>query len=626
MERKLAAIVAADVVGYSRLMGEDEAGTLAALRRHREELIEPKTAQYRGRTVKLMGDGALIEFSSIVDAVVFAVEVQVAMRERNADVAENRRIVFRIGINLGDIIFERDDIHGDGVNVAARLEALAEPGGICLSRPARNQIRDKLDLDFEDLGEVTVKNIARPVRAFHVMVNEKAAALATPIVKAPTVTGRGWRPAIAAGLAIGLLGLLAVGWWRPWYPDLQPASDSIAALPATDKPSIAVLPFDNMSGDREQDYFSDGITEDLITDLSRISGLFVIARTTMFTYKGQSVKIQDLQRELGARFILEGSVRQAAGRIRINVQLIDANGGRLLWSDRFDRELTDVFAVQDEITQKIVTALAVRLTDDEQTRIGQAPQVNPEAYDMLLRGLAIYRRYTPEAILEARQFFEKAVALDPAFARGYADLALTYYYDVVFGVGSRDESIRQAIFYAQVADDMDDSLPQLQFALSDIYRMQGKHDEAIASARRAVALDPNYADGYGVLSLSLIFAGEPDAGLSAMGKAMRLNPRHPFFYVNNMGHAYFLKGQYKEAAQSFEWVIERNPDFLPARLLLASTYGQMGRIEDAKWEAEEIMTRSPGFSIAQERDRSQYKRPADLERYLEGLRKAGLPE
>jgi adenylate cyclase len=405
-----------------------------------------------------------------------------------------------------------------------------------------------------------------------------------------------------------------------------PGPEQSVARPGAVRAAIAVLPFDTMGDDREHDYFSDGITEDLITDLSRISGLFVIARNTMFTYKDQSVNIQELGRELQVRYILEGSVRRADGRIRINVQLVDAEGGHHLWSDRFDRELTSVFAVQDEITQKIVSALAVRLTEEEQTRIGQAAQVNPEAYDMLLRGLEAYRRYTPEENAEARELFERAIALDPGFARAHADLALTYYYDVVFGLSSRDESIRQAIYYAKTANELDGSLPQLQFALSDIYRMQGKHDDAIAAARRAVALDPNYADGYGVLSLSLIYAGEPDAGLEAIREAMRLNPRHPFFYVNNMGHAYFLKGRYEEAIHAFERVTERNPGFLPARLLLASAYGQIGRTEDAEWEVEEIITLSPDFSIAQEREWAQYRKPADLERYLEGLRKAGLPE
>jgi adenylate cyclase len=616
LERRLAAILAADIVSYSRLMGEDEEATLSALKSHREALVDPKIAEHHGRIVKTTGDGMLVEFPSVVEAVSCAVEIQTGMAERNAKLAEDRRMLFRIGINLGDVIVENGDLYGDGVNVAARLEALAKPGGICVRRTVRNQVRDKLSLDFEDMGEIPVKNIARPIRVFRILTE----------MEAPTPTKRSeWPWLKPVAIATVLLAITVVGagvWLTTWRNDMKTPPISSKAY----ETSIAVLPFDNMSGDLEQDYFSDGITEDLITDISRISGLFVIARNTMFTYKGRAVNVQEVGRELGVRYILEGSVRKAGDQVRINAQLIDVEHGQHLWSDRFDRHLTDIFALQDEITRKIVTALAVELTGDEEIRLGRATQVDPEAYDMLLRGLEHYRRYTQASNADAREFFKKAIALDPQFARAYADLALTYYYDAAFGSGAPEEPIGKAAAYAQMALDLDDSLPQLHFALSDIYRMQGRHDDAIAAARRAIALDPNYADGYGVLGLSLIYAGEPEAGLEAIREAMRLNPRHPFFYVQNLGHAYFLMGQYEKAVPTFERVIERNPHFLQAHLLLAAAYSYLGRTEDAEWEVAEVETLSPGFSIKQELVRAQYKRPADLERYIGGLRKAGLPE
>jgi adenylate cyclase len=623
VERKLTTILAADVVGYSRLMGIDEARTLAALKTHRKELIEPKAAQYHGRTIKLMGDGALMEFASVVDAVVFSVEVQVAMRKRNAAVPEDRRIVYRIGINIGDIIVEDEDIYGDGVNVAARLEGLAEPGGICVARNVFNQVKSKVELDFEDMGEQQVKNIAEPVTVYRVLLDAKAVALVTPVVQEATKSAnRPWIvPAAVAVVLVAAVG--GVFWWQPWTREAERAS----VERPSDLPAIAVLPFENMSGDPEQDYFSDGITEDLITDLSQISGLFVIARNSSFTYKGVPVKVQQVGRELGVRYVLEGSVRRSGTRIRVNAQLVDAQTGHHLWAERYDRELTEVFALQDEVTQKIVAALAIKLTRNEQDRLSRAAKVDPEAYDLVLRGIDRLVRFTPQTSIEARELFERAIAIDPGFVRAYTNLAVTYWNMSGFGgVEAPDEATRRGSEYAQIALELDPTIPQVHLALAGVRSAQRRFDEAVASARQSIELDPNYADGHGMLGAALNRAGRPEEGYQAIQMAMRLNPRHGFVYYSIVGDSLFLMGRTEEAVSAFKKAIELNPQFARARRRLAAAYGQMGRIEDAEWEAAELLTLEPDFSIARERESEMFKNPADLERYIEGLRKAGLPE
>ena len=616
-QRRLVAIVAADVAGYSRLIGADEEGTLSALRAHRHELIDPLLAEHVGRIANTAGDSLLLEFLSAVNAVRFSVAVQKGMAARNANVPPEQRVVYRIGINVGDVVAEGDDLLGDGVNVAARLEGLANPGGICVSRTVRDQIRDKFDFALEDMGEVEVKNIARPIRAFRVLTE--------PGTEAPARKRRAARrwPAIVSVVAIVIAAVGAISWWQPWTREAEKGS----LERRFDLPTIAVLPFDNMSGDPEQEYFSDGITEDLITDLSRVSGLFVMARSTTFTYKNKSLTAQQVAEELGVDYLLEGSVRKAGTRIRVNAQLVDGRSGLHLWADRYDRELTDVFALQDEVVQKIVSALAVRLTAREEERLGQAAKVNPEAYDVLLRGLQKYRRFTRETNSEAREIFEKAIALDPNFARAYADLALTHAMDVTLGwAETHDASVRRAKEVAEHALNLDDSLPQVYFTLSIIHRLENQHDEAIAAARRAVELEPSYADGYGVMANALNYAGRPQEGRDAIQTAMRLNPLHPFYYVWVLGQSHFLLGSYQEAIEQFENVVRSNPQFPAGHLALAASYGQAGRIEDAEWEAVEVLALLPDFSITKERETAPYKNPADLQRWIEGLGKAGLPE
>lgn len=424
MERRLTTILSADVVGYSRLIREDEACTLAGLKSHRKEIIEPKAIQYHGRTIKLMGDGALMEFASVVEAVTFAVEVQCAMQVRNAEVSETRRIEFRIGINVGDIVVEGEDIYGDGVNIAARLEGLAEPGGVCVRRNVRNQVHDKLDLTFEDLGDVLVKNIAEPIRAYKIILDERAERLVTPIMTPPR--GRvAYRVTIAACL-MGCMVLAGLAWWSPWAPDVEPASVDRMAFALPEEPSIAILPFENLSGEPDQDYFADGMTEDLITDLSKISGLFVIARKSSFAYKGRQVNVPQVAEELGVRYVLEGSVRRAGDEVRINAQLIDTVTRGHLWAERYDGSLADVFGLQDMVTRKIVAALAVKLTAIEQERIAQKETESAKAYDVFLQGWQHYLRQKPENFRKAISYFEEALDTDPEYGRAYAALALTY--------------------------------------------------------------------------------------------------------------------------------------------------------------------------------------------------------
>jgi adenylate cyclase len=618
VERRLAAILAADVVGYSRLMGEDEAGTLERLKAHRRELIDPKTLAYHGRIVKLMGDGALVEFASVVDAVQCAAEIQRGMVERNAEVSEDRRIEFRIGINLGDVIVEGDDIYGDGVNVAARLETFAEPGGICISDVVHRNVRGKLDLGFDDLGEQRVKNIAEPVRAYRVRMEPGAAGVAAKVVRPSRLR---LLAALAAGLIL-LVTLGALGWRFYLQPLLQErAFAEQTALPLPDKPSIAVLPFNNMSDDPAQEYFSDGITEDLITDLSRVSGLFVIARNTVFTYKDRPATVEEVARELGVRYVLEGSVRKAGNEVRINAQLIDASTGFHLWADRFDRELEDVFALQDEVTERIVSALEVELTETERESLARRYTESIEAYDVFLRGWEQYWQYSEQGSLQARELYGRAIELDPEFARAYANLAMTY----TGNIGSASVlSLERAYDLAQKAIALDDALPQVHWVMALVLLFDKDYDEALASSDRALLLDPNYADAYAQKAWVLQYAGKPEEGLEVLERAKRLNPHFPFSYLMVEGETYFTMGRYEAAIDTLRAGLERNPGAQRLRVFLAASYAQAGRLDEALWEVTELLTLDPDFSLEDVPEVAPYKDSEPLGRLLDGLRKAGL--
>jgi TolB-like protein/class 3 adenylate cyclase/Tfp pilus assembly protein PilF len=636
VERRLTTILAADVVGYSRLMAADEAGTLTSLKAIRRELIEPKTTEHHGRVVKLIGDGTLMEFGSVVDAVRFAVDVQQAIAERNAKVLEDRRITYRMGINIGDIIVEGDDIYGDGVNVAARLEGLAEPGGICLSDMVHQNVKAKLDLAFEDLGEQQVKNIPEPVRVFKVLLDapvaEHTAALA-PAAK------RSLRWPIAAGSLIVLVIVAgAILWQRPWEVREEPASVENMAFPLPDKPSIAVLPFANMSGDPEQEYFADGMAEDLITDLSKISGLFVIARNSSFSYKGQQVKVRQVAEELGVRYVLEGSVRRAGDEVRINAQLIDATTGGHIWAERYDGTLADVFDLQDKVTGDIVAALSLVLSPDQaQAREGVETR-SPEAYDLFLKGWEHYRKRTLDHYAKAMTFFQEAVELDPDFSRAHAAMASIYWdsaYDewsVVLGIG-RDKA--KELARASLESALRHPTPLAHQVASEIFIRDWEHDKAIEEAKRSLAINPNDADGNYALAGALIMAGRPEDAADLLEQARRLDPLSQDYYAFANGIAQFGRDNFAAAAASFERAIELNPDywepdpsdgFCKVCELLLSAYGYLGRMDDAKIMLEKVYTYWPQFNVNSMLYWWPYKQPEDRDRLANGLRKAGVPD
>jgi len=633
MERRLAAILAADMVGYSRLMAADEAGTLTRQKAHRKELIDPKIADYGGRVVKSTGDGVLVEFPSVVDALRCAVTVQLGVTEREAAVPEENRISYRVGINLGDIIVEEDDIYGNGVNVAARLEALAEPGGICVSRTVVNHVKGKVASDFEDQGEQKIKNIPEPIHVFRVLMEPEAAG-----EPAAETRRRPWwrRPAAATAGAVLAIAVVGIMVWQPWVPDVEPASVEKMALPLPDKPSIAVLPFANMSGDPEQAYFADGMTEDLITDLSKLSGLFVISRNSTFTYKGTAVKVRQVAEDLGVRYVLEGSVRRAGDEVRINAQLIDATTGGHVWAERYDGTLTDVFDLQDRVIGQIVTALAVNLTSAESAQREIAETAVPAAYDALLQGWDHYRRQTPEDYAKAIAFFEKAIELDPEYGRAYAGLAAVYWaiYDFVWDVELGIEYQAQDRAKLYLAKALEHPTSDAYEISADMLAGQGRNAEALAEIDRAIALAPNDAGNYNSRAWILIALGRAEEAEKDVRLAIRLDP----VYHDNLrilGLALFHQERYEEAAEIVERGVSRQPDFEYSYRLLAATYGHLGRIEDAKAAVEkfnEFKAKTVGSPLTLEHVETWFGGGAYdidktyLRRLVEGLRKAGVPE
>jgi adenylate cyclase len=579
VQRRLAAILATDVAGYSRLMGADEEGTLAQLKAHRREVIDPTIAAHNGRIVKTTGDGALVEFPSVVDAVRCAIEIQGEMMGRNADVPEDKRLAIRIGINVGDIIIEGEDIYGDGVNVAARLEALAEPGGICISRSTRDQIRDKLDLALEDMGDQTVKNIARPVRVFRIVS----------------------RAANEGG------------------------AQAAPATPQPERRSIAVLPFANMSGDPEQEYFADGMAEDIITSLSKISQLFVVARNSSFTFKGRAVHVQEASKRLGVRYILEGSVRKAGNRVRITAQLIDGVTGGHLWAERFDRELTDIFAVQDEVTQEIVSALALNLTKEPGRRPAREQTDSVEAYDHFLRGRDQWWQHTPAANAHARELLERAIELDPNFAPAHAFLAATHIHDYVNQwSASPPLSLECAQKFSLRAVALDDLYPYAHWALAITYLWQRQLDKSIAEAERAISLDPNFALGHVTLGFAFNYAGRFEEALACFDRGVALDPYYPDIYLHFQAQAHFHLGRFETAIGYLKRRLIRNPDSDISRVLLAASYGHLGRADEAKAAWQELLRVNPAYSLEHRRKVLPYKNPADFEFMVEGLRKTRL--
>jgi adenylate cyclase len=590
VERKLAAILAADVAGYSRLMGADEEGTLARLKTIRRELIDPKIKKHGGRIVKTTGDGILIEFPSVVEAVGCAVEVQQGMADRNADVPEDKRIIFRVGINIGDIIVEGKDIHGDGVNVAARLQELAEPGGVCVSRAVRNQVRDKVQFGFEDLGERAVKNIARPLRVFRVS----------------------WDVPGASGGRAG-------------------AEPARPALSLPDKPSIAVLPFQSLSGDPEQEYFADGMVEDITTALSRMRWLFVIARASSFTYKGRAVDVKQIARELGVRYVLEGSVRKAANRVRIAGQLIDGSTGAHLWADRFEGALEDIFNLQDQVTASVVGAIGPRLEQAEIERAKRKPTESLDAYDCYLRGLASHYSWTKEGTSEALRMLYRAIELDPDFASAYGAAAWCYIARKISGwTTDREQEIAETARLArravELARDDAQALATAGFALAYVVR---DLDDGAAFIERALALNPNLAVAWRFSGLAKLWLGEPDTAIEHLSRAMRLSPLDPLMARMQaaIAQAHFFAGRYDVASSSAGMALRDQPDYIIALRIAVASNALAGRLEQAQKGLARLRQLDPALRVSNLRDRlGPYRRPEDLARYEEGLRNAGLPE
>jgi adenylate cyclase len=629
-KRKLTTILAADVEGYSRLMGDNEEATIRTLKAHRE-IIDGLIVRHDGRIFDTAGDSVLAEFGSAVEAVRAAVSIQEELKARNAELTADRQMRFRIGINVGDVIVEGNDLFGDGINVAARLEGLAQPGGICISGNVFDQVKNKLSIGFENIGPQKVKNIAEPVQTFRVIPGPVSAQGTRPI----PATWKRWRTPVTAAAVVAIVAMAgAIAWWQPWAPKVEPESAPPTAHPLPDKPSIAVLPFANISGDKEQEYFSDGITNDIITELSKFSNLFVIASNSMFTYKGKAVKVDEIGRELGVRYVLEGSVQKAFDRVRIHAQLIDAATNRHLWADRYDRDLKDVFAVQDEITKSIVTALEVILTEDEQRRAARRYTDVLEAYDLFLRGrnyllagreTGSFMRGTRQTHLQARELFERAIRLDPKFAAAYAEKSITYFFNFVMPLSREPELLGPALDAAQRAVALDASLPLAHARLSWVYLARRDHEQAIAEARRAIALDPNDAENHAQLGNILNWAGKPEEAIGFIEKAMRLNPLYPFNYLFYLGHAHLLLGHHEEAMELMNPALTRAGSFLPLRLHLAVLYQRLGRQDQADAQLSQALKTYAWSSIDDTRQRSLYSGVL-LEKYLDDLRKAGMPE
>ena len=627
VQRKLAALLSADVVGYSRMMGEDEMATIETLTVYREvmsRLIE----QHRGRVVDTPGDNLLSEFPSVVDAVECSAGIQKTLETKNEALPQTRRMAFRIGINLGDVIQDGDRIYGDGVNITARMEGLAEAGGVCISGTVYDQVKNKSVLGYEYLGKQKVKNIADPVRAYRVLTRpEQAGALK---YKDRRDDPKHRRRATLIILALVVAVTVSMVIWKHQMrkegrkPPIVRLLEKHRALKLPDKPSIAVLPFTNMSGEKEEDYFSDGMTEDLITDLSQISGLFVISRNSVFTYKGKAVKIEEVARDLGVRYVLEGSVRRVGDRVRITAQLIDGQTGHHVWAERYDRDMKDIFALQDEVTEKIVEALAVKFLSGEKTRLAKKGTDNLGAYDLVLRGIAQFRHYTRESNELAREMFEQAVQVDPSYTTAYAGLVWTRLTAWNQGWSHDPKVLEEAFELGKKAVSLDDASPQGHVILGHAYLWKRQHEEAIAQFERAASLNPNDADALSSLGGALVFSGRPEKALGYLEKAIRLNPNYPEYYIFNLGQALFQLKMYEEAVTALQKSILKNPNFMPAHYLLAACYGHLGKREHARAKAEEVKRMSPWFSLEGAYEVLPFKDEADFEHFAEGLKKAGL--
>jgi len=580
MERRLAAILVADIVGYSRLMNKDEAGTHRAAKATFSEFVEPKADQFRGRIVKGTGDGVLVEFASAVDAVAFAVDIQSGMRERNHNVPESRQILFRIGVNIGDIIIEPDDIYGDGVNIAARLEGLANPGGICISRNVFNQTKNKLDVRFKHMGEQELKNISEAVQVYRVVMSDE---------------------------------------------DEAAAAERDEFLPPPDRPSIAVLPFDNMSGDPEQEYFTDGLVDDIITTLSKLSGLLVIARDSCFVFKGRKVDVRQVARELGVRYVLEGSVRIVGKRVRINVQFTDAKIGANIWAERYDRDIGDIFAVQDEVTIALATEMQVQFMEGEQARLQYSTTHNVEAWSNFVKGLHFFREsVSAQSMVQAKEWWEKAIALDPESASLNAMLGFLHCVAARFGWwGGRDSEMLKSANYTKRAIALDSNNAEAHRASGFLHLVQKSHDEAVAEMQEAESLAPNSADIAATASYVFSSSGLAEESVIAIERAIRLHPSHPPRYVGHLGNAYRLAGRFDEAIAAFKKYDVLSPGFGFVDLVIV--YKQLKRNEAAESAAARLLAVRPRFTVRDWIETQLLSDDKRLESEIRALIESGLP-
>jgi adenylate cyclase len=683
VKRKLTAILSADVKGYSRLMGEDEKGTVHTLNAYRE-VITGLIQHHRGRVVDAPGDNVLAEFSSVVDAVECAVEIQKKLKTRNADLPENRRMEFRIGVNIGDVIEDGERILGDGVNIAARLESLSEAGSICISGTAYDQVENKLSLGYEFLGEQAVKNIAKPVRVYRVLMEPEAAG---KVIGEKKVKPGQWK-SVAIGLVVILIVVAAaVVIWKLYSPSVpqpevaskekiptpQPekpsatiptgpapsaktvlkekvmpplpeklskpvtppppkeevASKEKMAFPLPDVPSIAVMPFVNVSEDPKQEFFSDGITESIITALSKVPRLFVISRQSTFFYKGKPVKVKQVSEELGVQYVLEGSVQRFTDSIRINAQLIDALTGRHLWAERYDRDLTDLFALQDEITMKILTAVRVKLTEGEIPSVYSKYYKGKQGFDCylkLMEGAKYLDLNTIEDNNVARRLTEEAISVCPENPVGYAQLALVYNMD--YGLGntkSPRETLEKLEELAKKALAIDDSILIAHIVLTFLYNWKGEHDKAIAEGERAVALHPSGSGAYSAYATALLMACQPEEAIPMFQKAIRLNPNASAYTFVFLGTAFRNAGRYEEAVSAYKKGLQRAPDYIIAHIGLGTTYNLMGREEEARAEAKEVLRINPKFSLDYfAKIGPRFKDQSENDKVVNAMRKAGL--
>jgi adenylate cyclase len=613
VERRLAAILAADVAGYSRLMGLDEEGTHARLKEHRRTLIDPKIGEHRGRIIKTTGDGMLVEFASVVDAVRCAVEVQREMLERNAEVPPTERIQFRVGVNVGDIIVEPGDIYGNGVNVAARLENLSEPGGICVSQIVRDQVGNTLEIEFRDAGEQHLKNIAQPVRTFHVTLTRTKDAL---------VPRSAWRRYQYAGLMIlvGTIAIMAISggasWWLHRVRGGEPALTS-------ERPVVAVLPFVNLNAEPVDDYFGDGLTEDIISALGRFSELAVLARNAVFPYKAKRLGSEELGRKLGARYLVEGSVRHNPDRLRISVQLSDAANGALLWSTQYDAPPKNVFSIQDDITRQVTGALAVKLSKLEQARAATKPPDQLETYDLVLRGRAMMSRNTRSANIEARRLYQRAIDLDPNYAAAYVALGDSYHSSFLLGWTDQPvETLQRMQNLATTAIGLDSFSAGAHTLLGVVYMQFRQHDRAINELKRAIDLNPSDADTYGWLGSALLYTGQLEDSIKATETALRFDPNLNVRELWPLGMAYLLAGRTADAIRITERVISQDTGFVFNYVTLAAAYADADRTDEAAQAVEMVRKLNPFF------DTDSYGslfRNADHRRQITAsLRKAGL--